>query len=550
MRACHAVHERGHSAVPLLPLFLLLLLCLTTARGTTAASAAADTTGAAAPRDVADAATAAEVGAAAKADADAAAEAEAEAAALRDVDVCTLERLDARAFSVRLFFARYYNRRPFVLTNYSAALGPLSHISGSASNDVASRARAQHASFRARSSEEALLSSFGHERVLAATGSTYSSIRRSISFKDYVALQRSKPLMLTQNADDISYFFGDHDDPSNFDAEDIEREEQEAAAALAAAAARRDDDDDTQQCNESTVATATAIPSVSCAQQESSVCGGGDSTPASTPSSSSPSSSLPSRTVRPVWSRLLRHYPPPPFVLPHVLAEEMRGARVAAASSAESVGDGGGVQTHRLPSAAAQRLLFEQGDLDAAAAAAAAADVAAAAVKAAPSDGSASLPPRFDYLRYSFGLGGHRSGVPFHFHGGALAEVLHGRKRWWLFPPKVRSGSGSQQEQSPFDDDASSLPFPSFRPELSQLQWLATEYPSLSSSERPLQCTLGPQELLYVPAGFMHATTNLGPLSVFVSTFLDELRMDATIEALTGVDVHTIRREEEENEHQ
>jgi hypothetical protein len=532
MRAFHAVHERGRSAVLLLPLLLLLLLCWTTARCTIASSAAADTTGAAAQRDVADAVTAASAMAAAKADADAAAEAEAEAAALRDVDVCTLERLDARTFSARLFFARYYNVRPFVLTNYSAALGPLSHLSGSTSNDVTSRARAQHASFRARSSEEALLSSFGHERVLAATGSTYSSIRRSISFKDYVALQRSKPLMLAQNADDISYFFGDHDDPSNFDAEDIEREEQEAAASLAAAAARRDDDDDTQQCNESTVATATAIPSVSCAQQESSA------SPRSLPSSS--------RTVRPVWSRLLRHYPPPPFVLPHVLAEEMRVAR-AAAESVRDGGAGGGVQMHRLPSAAAQRLLFEQGDLDAAAAAA---DVAAAAVKAAPSDGSTSLPPRFDYLRYSFGLGGHRSGVPFHFHGGALAEVLHGRKRWWLFPPKARSDSASQQDQSPFEDEASSLPFPSFRPELSQLQWLATEYPSLSPSERPLQCTLGPHELLYVPAGFMHATTNLGPLSVFVSTFLDELRMEATIEALTGIDVHTIRREEEEDERQ
>ena len=39
-------------------------------------------------------------------------------------------------------------------------------------------------------------------------------------------------------------------------------------------------------------------------------------------------------------------------------------------------------------------------------------------------------------ITLSFGLGPAGSGVPFHIHGGGFSEVMHGSKRWLLFPRK------------------------------------------------------------------------------------------------------------------
>jgi len=422
-----------------------------------------------------------------------AAELEAETVALRDAHLCTLERIDARSFSATLFFARYYNRVPFVLTNYSAAIGSQRAID-------AARARELHESFRARSSEERLLARYGHETVLASAGSTYSHTRRAIPFATYVAHQRAHPLTLDADPEQVGYFFGDHDDPNNFD-DDAELDDEAG--------------DNATRCNQTNGT-----------EQER----GGAADIVTSPDAER----------RPVWAKLLRHYPPAPFVLPHVLAEERAATASAATSTVAAAEDEstGGVRAHPLPSAAAQRALFDQGDLD-------------ATLRARGARPASTLPPRFDFLRYSFGLGGHRSGVPFHFHGGALAEVLHGRKRWFIYPPQQaqqeQQQDGDEDSSNPFDGPSASasrpLPFPSFRPELSQLQWLAQMYPLLSESERPLQCTLGPGELVYIPAGHMHATTNLGPLSVFVSTFLDERRMEAVMRAQTGVEVGDIAEE-------
>ena len=180
--------------------------------------------------------------------------------------------------------------------------------------------------------------------------------------------------------------------------------------------------------------------------------------------------------------------------------------------------------------------------------------------------------------------------------GAAIAEVLHGAKRWFLFPPAT-AGAAPAAPVSPFterssasddsaaDDSAASsstaeLSFPSFRPELSQLQWLARVYPNLPAASRPLQCTLRPGELIYIPGLWYHATTNLGfterhdehsgdsgesgatgtgtatdtdlgpdpssgcggspdPVSVFISSFVDEPRMEGVMRA-AGVDIDAI----------
>lgn len=101
----------------------------------------------------------------------------------------------------------------------------------------------------------------------------------------------------------------------------------------------------------------------------------------------------------------------------------------------------------------------------------------------------------------SFGVAGRHSGVPFHTHGPVFADLMHGRKRWFLYPPSAATR---------------------FDPDRSQWQWLHEEYPSLEEGEAPLECTAGPGETLYIPAMWWHATLNLSPHTVFVSTFTEE----------------------------
>ncbi|XP_014663520.1 PREDICTED: jmjC domain-containing protein 8-like [Priapulus caudatus] len=98
----------------------------------------------------------------------------------------------------------------------------------------------------------------------------------------------------------------------------------------------------------------------------------------------------------------------------------------------------------------------------------------------------------------SFGLAASGTGVPFHFHGPGFAEVIFGRKRWFLYPPDH---------------------VPAWDPDKSTRSWLEEEYPNLSEDSKPLECTLRPGELIYFPDRWWHATLNT-QTSVFVSTFL------------------------------
>mmetsp|Transcript_18247 Transcript_18247/g.43645 ORF Transcript_18247/g.43645 Transcript_18247/m.43645 type:complete len:289 (-) Transcript_18247:144-1010(-) len=110
-------------------------------------------------------------------------------------------------------------------------------------------------------------------------------------------------------------------------------------------------------------------------------------------------------------------------------------------------------------------------------------------------------PPSFadDDLAFSFGIGASGTGVPFHVHGQGWSEVLHGRKRWLLYPPR---------HEPPFDPDESSA------------SWLRRVYPTLRGDDRRLleDCVIEPGEALYFPSMWWHATVNVGE-SVFVSSF-------------------------------
>jgi len=98
----------------------------------------------------------------------------------------------------------------------------------------------------------------------------------------------------------------------------------------------------------------------------------------------------------------------------------------------------------------------------------------------------------------SWGLAGDGSGVPFHVHGAVFAEVISGRKLWFLYPPSQKLY---------------------FFPNKTTLHWLTTEYPQLTENAKPLECILSPGQVLYIPSAWYHATLNLGQ-SVFISAFV------------------------------
>jgi len=99
----------------------------------------------------------------------------------------------------------------------------------------------------------------------------------------------------------------------------------------------------------------------------------------------------------------------------------------------------------------------------------------------------------------SWGIAGSGTGVPFHRHGPVFNEVIYGFKRWFLYPPDIQ---------------------PLFDGTQTTLHWLKTTYASPSFHYDQLQeCVLGPNEVLYVPDNWWHATLNVGQ-TVNIATFV------------------------------
>ena len=106
--------------------------------------------------------------------------------------------------------------------------------------------------------------------------------------------------------------------------------------------------------------------------------------------------------------------------------------------------------------------------------------------------------------RLSFGVGAAFSGTPPHFHSAVFAHLLHGSKRWLLFPPSAPAASPGL-----------------VRPDLSALQWVEAVYPLLRTEPTGLQqCLCQAGDVLFVPSLWLHATLNLQPATVFVSMFI------------------------------
>lgn len=126
------------------------------------------------------------------------------------------------------------------------------------------------------------------------------------------------------------------------------------------------------------------------------------------------------------------------------------------------------------------------------------------------------------------GIGGSNSGVSFHFHGPGFAEVIHGSKQWFFYPPAAKDlvdRVGNAENMTTYKWKSCILPL--LRGDIYESD--ACKYiESVSDVERQVlvstlqECTIYPNELLFFPKYWMHSTLNLDAYNVFISTFMDQ----------------------------
>lgn len=111
---------------------------------------------------------------------------------------------------------------------------------------------------------------------------------------------------------------------------------------------------------------------------------------------------------------------------------------------------------------------------------------------------------------FQVAIAGYGVGLPFHWHGDVFAEVLHGVRRWFLYPPHIS---------------------PQFNPRTSSQQWFNDVYlPNYSENKAKIddlaECTMYPNQVLYVPADWFHATLSLGEAVAITTSFAQQYRTD------------------------
>jgi hypothetical protein len=89
-------------------------------------------------------------------------------------------------------------------------------------------------------------------------------------------------------------------------------------------------------------------------------------------------------------------------------------------------------------------------------------------------------------------IGAAYSGTQFHHHADGWNLQIYGKKHWLMYPP---------QKMPP-------IHYPSIYVGIGR--WFDTILPKLEEDEKPMVCTSGPGDVIYVPDGWYHATVNLG----------------------------------------
>lgn len=99
----------------------------------------------------------------------------------------------------------------------------------------------------------------------------------------------------------------------------------------------------------------------------------------------------------------------------------------------------------------------------------------------------------------------------------AWNALLHGRKRWALYPPGIDGLPLGVAEASPAD-------------------FFGKVLGTLSASERPQECVLEEGETMLLPSGWWHTVLNLTPTLAITENRVDDANREAVIEELRSVD--------------
>ena len=118
---------------------------------------------------------------------------------------------------------------------------------------------------------------------------------------------------------------------------------------------------------------------------------------------------------------------------------------------------------------------------------------------------------RGDFLASSIFLAPPGEGAGFHFHNDAASVLVHGRKRWFMYPPSAwdvialpkDTGQGSAAAE------VGGLGL------VSQRQFFESVYPKVlragaPARMRPHECVQRPGEVMYVPEMWTHMTLSIG----------------------------------------
>ena len=103
---------------------------------------------------------------------------------------------------------------------------------------------------------------------------------------------------------------------------------------------------------------------------------------------------------------------------------------------------------------------------------------------------------------FQFLMGRALAGAHVHAHGAAWNVLVHGEKRWFLFPPETPQHIAVVLRAAGLE--------PKFG--LPALEWFRTEYQVLKRSRiAPLEVIQRPGDVIWVPEKWGHAVINLKP---------------------------------------
>eukprot|EP01130_Rhizamoeba_saxonica_P013879 TRINITY_DN5978_c0_g1_i1.p1 TRINITY_DN5978_c0_g1~~TRINITY_DN5978_c0_g1_i1.p1 ORF type:complete len:347 (-),score=80.05 TRINITY_DN5978_c0_g1_i1:5-1045(-) len=124
-------------------------------------------------------------------------------------------------------------------------------------------------------------------------------------------------------------------------------------------------------------------------------------------------------------------------------------------------------------------------------------------------------------------LGPQRSGTSFHVDPngtGAWNALLHGRKRWAIYPPDIIPPG----IRATVDKDGYIIDFKS----PNMLKWYYEVYPTLPPYLRPIEIIQRKGDMIYVPPGWWHGIVNIDETVSCTQNFVNEQNLNLAVDFL------------------